>query len=464
MSSPIEHYFALRSRRVVTQGEIKAAVVVIKHGIIVAIAKYDADLPCHIEDLGNSVLMPGIVDTHVHVGEPGFTEHEGFATVTRAAVAGGITTLVDMPNHCTPVTTNKTAFEQKLAAVRDQLWADCGFWGGFVPDNISQLHELLNAGVLGIKSVVNNLTNRRFPAVDDEHLRQVMSILSQYDAPYLLDVEFADAARSEGQSDEQSEDQAGQNDQHCLASSLEKPEDQAIQLVANIATKVKQDGYDPRVHITHLSSAGALQTISEAQMAGVRLTSETCPHYLCAQDNIDQQTAPQSLPPLPDEDEREHLWQAVSRGQINFIVSGHRPQIRQPKPIDNGDLVQVEAWNSALQFSLPLLWTEAQQRGFTLPQISHLMSLRTAKFAGISTFKGKIRVGFDADLVIFNDQAEYEIRHDMIKHSHQFTPYAGMKVFGEVEKTFVRGHLVYDHGDFVHGPVGQPILKGRVRR
>ena len=458
MNNTDNQHFAIRSRRVITQGEEREATVVVKNGVIVAIAKYDVELPCSVEDLGEVVLMPGLVDSHVHINEPGRTEWEGFNTATQAAAAGGITTLVDMPLNCIPVTTTKSAFETKLDAVRDKLWVDCGFWGGVVPDNLLQLRELLEAGVLGVKSFLIDSGIDEFPPVTEEHIRKALPILAQYDAPYLIHAEL--------DTDDKPPAAIGDSYQSFLASRPKHWENEAIDLMVKMATEVQDMGYRPRVHIVHLSSAEAIKSISDAQDNGLHFTAETCPHYLTLWSEAipDGKTLFKCCPPIRENANRELLWQAVKDGPIGFIVSDHSPCTPQLKRIDSGDLEKAWGGISALQFSLPLIWTEARERGFTLAEISRLMSLQTAKFAGLATFKGDIRVGFDADFIAFDADAEYEISNDMVKHRHKFTPYAGRTVKGEIKKTFVRGNLVYADDQFMASPVGKPILKGRARR
>ena len=462
MNQQIEH-FALKSKRIVTHGTMKPGCVVVRNGVIVAIAKYDVTLPCPIEDVGDLVVMPGIVDTHVHINEPGRTEWEGFNTATQAAAAGGITTLVDMPLNCIPVTTTKAAFEEKLVAVKDKLWVDCGFWGGVIPQSIDQLPELLDAGVLGVKSFLIDSGIEEFPAVTAKDIRKAMPILAEYDAPYLIHAEL-DPAEAQGVSAQPAS--IGDDYQSFLASRPKHWENDAVELMVDLASEVAQQGYQPKVHIVHLSSAEALSSIAQAKEKGLKFTAETCPHYLTlwSEDIPNGKTLFKCCPPIRENDNRELLWQAVEKRQISFIVSDHSPCTPQLKHISSGDIEKAWGGISALQFSLPLIWTEAQKRGLSLVNISELMSYRTAKFAGLATIKGDIRVGFDADLVVFDDKAEYEISNDLVKHRHKFTPYAGKTVCGNIERTYVRGQLVYQQQQFGERPLGRPILKGRIRK
>ncbi len=451
----MDHY-ALRSKRVISNGGMSAACVEIKGQLIAAIHPYDAELACPVEDLGDWVLMSGLVDSHVHINEPGRTEWEGFNTATQAAAAGGITTLVDMPLNCIPVTINKAALTEKLAAVSDKLWVDCGFWGGVVPDSIDDLDELLSAGVLGVKSFLIDSGIEEFPNVEEDDIRRALPILAKHDVPYLIHAEL--------DREQKPAPVIGDNYQSFLASRPKHWENEAVALMVKLAKEADSNGHQCKVHIVHLSSAEALDSISEAKAEGLEFTAETCPHYLTlfAESIPNGKTLFKCCPPIRENDNRETLWQAVTDGRISFIVSDHSPCTPQLKHIDSGDVEKAWGGISALQFGLPLIWTEAKNRGFTLVDINRLMSLETAKFAGLDSIKGQLAPGYHADLLVFDELAEYEISNEMIKHRHKITPYAGKTVCGEVKKTYVRGQLVYCDDAFLQTPVGRPLLKGRL--
>ncbi|WDE14048.1 allantoinase AllB [Thalassomonas haliotis] len=449
-------HFALRSNKVITNGEMIAACVEIKDQIIHAVHPHDQQLDCQVEDLGDLVLMPGLVDSHVHINEPGRTEWEGFNTATQAAAAGGITTLVDMPLNCIPVTVNKAAFQEKLDAVHDKLWVDCGFWGGVIPQNIGELDELLTAGVLGVKSFLIDSGIKEFPQVEADDIRKAMPILAKHDVPYLIHAEL-DCAHTPPAT-------IGDKYQSFLDSRPKKWENDAVALMADLAKEAKANGHDTKVHIVHLSSAEALSSISDAKAQGLQFTAETCPHYLTLHSEAipDGKTLFKCCPPIREDENRQTLWQAVEDGRISFIVSDHSPCTPELKHIDTGDIEKAWGGISALQFGISLIWTEAQKRGFDLVEINRLMSAETAKFAGLDSIKGQIAPGYHADLLVFDDRAEYEISNDMIKHRHKITPYVGKTVSGRVEKTYVRGQLVYRDDEFVASPVGRPLLKGKL--
>jgi allantoinase len=456
----VNPHFALKSQRVILGDEMIAACVEIKDQLIHAIHPYDVELStlfegCLIEDLGNKVLMPGLVDTHVHINEPGRTEWEGFNTATQAAAAGGITTLVDMPLNCIPVTINKAAFAEKLQAVSDKLWVDCGFWGGVIPQNIEDLDELLYAGVLGVKSFLIDSGIDEFPPVSEHDISKALPILAKHKVPYLIHAEL-DCHHS-------AEVEIGTNYQSFLASRPKKWENDAVALMVKMAKEAQQQGHKAKVHIVHLSSSEALNSIQQAKAQGLNFSAETCPHYLTlAAENIpDGKTLFKCCPPIREQANQEHLWQALKEDVISFIVSDHSPCTPQLKHIDSGDIEKAWGGISALQFGLPLIWTEAKQRGFSLVDLSRLMSFETADFAGLSKIKGQIVPGRHADFCVFDDQAHYQITTEMIKHKHKITPYVGKTVCGKILQTYLRGQLVYCDDEFIDLPQGQPLLKGQ---
>lgn len=463
-------HFALRSTRVVVGEQMKAACIEVNDQCIVAIHHYDIELNLPVEELGDLVLMPGLVDSHVHINEPGRTEWEGFNTATQAAAAGGITTLVDMPLNCIPVTTTKEAFHEKLASVHDKLWVDCGFWGGAIPQNIEQLDELLEAGVLGVKSFLIDSGIDEFQPVTADDISRILPILAKHDVPYLIHAEL--------DCDHKPPAEINDKYQSFLDSRPKKWENDAIALMVELALNAKQEGHDTKVHIVHLSSAEALASIAEAKQHDLQFTAETCPHYLTLYSETipDGKTLFKCCPPIRDNKNRNLLWQAIDESLISFIVSDHSPCTPELKYIDTNDIEKAWGGISALQFSLPLIWTEAKQRGFDLVKLSKLMSLETAKFAGLEHIKGQIKVGHHADFLVFDDEKEYKISTDMIKHKHKITPYVGKLVQGEIKRTYVRGNLVYRHGDYVQddyvqgnyvqgdyiqSPIGKPLLKGQ---
>jgi allantoinase len=458
-SSKVSH-FALQSKNVIMShngsSEMVAACVEVKDQLIYAIHPHGSALSCQVFDYAEHVIMPGLVDSHVHINEPGRTEWEGFNTATQAAAAGGITALVDMPLNCIPVTTTKAAFAEKLAAVDDKLWVDCGFWGGVIPQNIADLDALLNAGVLGVKSFLIDSGIAEFPNVEAKDIRAAMPILAKHDVPYLIHAELDCGGFNNAVINEKYNS--------FLASRPKKWENDAIALMVEMARESKAKGDDCKVHIVHLSSDEALDTIANAKREGLRFSAETCPHYLTlASEHIpDGKTLFKCCPPIREESNREHLWQAVKDGRLDFIVSDHSPCTPELKHIDTGDIEKAWGGISALQFGLPLIWTEAKERGLSLVDLARLMSSETAKFAGLDSIKGQISVGFHADFLVFDPEKSYTITNEMIKHRHNITPYAGRSVTGQILHTYVRGHHVYQQDEFLNTPIGRPLLKGQL--
>lgn len=444
--------YAIRSRRAVIDGAIQPALIVIKDGKIAEILPHDSSVDMTMEDVGDQVILPGLVDTHVHINEPGRTEWEGFNTATQAAAAGGITTVVDMPLNCSPVTTTADALRQKLDSLQEQLWIDCGFWGGVVPDSLDDLDELIQAGVLGVKSFTIHSGINEFPQVHPEHLSRAIRTLAKYNVPYLIHAELEPA--------DIEAPVIGDQYQSFLASRPKSWENDAIDMMIALAAEAHAEGVQGKIHIVHLSSAEAIDAIREAQQQGLKLTAESCPHYLTLFSEAipDGKTLFKCCPPIREDENRQQLWQGLADGIIEFIVSDHSPCTPQLKHIESGDIENAWGGISSLQFGLSIIWTEAQQRGYSLPQVIDWMATRPADFAGLGDRKGKIAVGFDADMVVFDDQANYKITAEMIKYRHKVTPYEGRRVSGVISATYLRGHKIYSEGELLGAPIGNPIL------
>ena len=451
---------ALRSKRVITETNIEAATLVIIDGLIDAILPYEAQVDCKLVDYGNLVIMPGLVDTHVHINEPGRTDWEGFNTATQAAAAGGITTLVDMPLNCIPATVSKAALDIKLNALKGKLWVDCGFWGGVIPESITnngaQLDELMSAGVLGAKSFLIHSGVDEFPNVSAEDVKKALPIMAKHQVPYLIHAELEQPL-----DDSEDAPEIGDKYQSFLDSRPRKWENDAIDLMVSLGEQAKEQGVDAHIHIVHLSSSDAIEKIVYAKKSGLKFTAETCPHYLTlfSETIPDGKTLFKCCPPIREDENRQKLWQALKEGDIDFIVSDHSPCTPELKKIDSGDLEHAWGGISALQFGLPLIWTEAKQRGFSLRDISYLMSTATAKFVGLNDKKGKLAVGAYADVLVFDDEKQVTISSDMIKHKHKITPYVGKQVIGEIVNTYLRGQLVYSEQDIIGFPQGNTLLK-----
>lgn len=447
--------FGIASSRIVTADGVRKGCVVIKEGRIVDILDDAAALKgVEIHDAGNSVVMPGLIDSHVHVNEPGRTEWEGFETATRAAAAGGITTIADMPLNSNPVTTSLHALQEKLTAARGKLAVDCAFYGGVVPGNTPSIEPLIDAGVRGFKCFLIHSGIDDFPNVTEHDLDSAMPVLARRKTPLLVHAELeCDDSHPDDWSEKSSSYHA------FLHSRPRKWENDAIDLIIKLGQK-----HNCPVHIVHLSSSDAITAIQLAKSTGVKLTVETCPHYLtfAAEEISDGDPRFKCAPPIRERENREKLWRGLLDGTIDFVVSDHSPCSPSLKFLDEGNLQKAWGGISGLQFVLPTVWTQARQRGVSIEQLSKWLSHGSAKFLGLEESKGHLKPGYDADIVIWNPDAITKIDASIIHHRHKVTPYDGMELYGKVEKTFVRGQLVYDNGQFAEKPVGRFLLKERV--
>jgi allantoinase len=444
--------FALRSQRVVTPAMVGPAMVVVRQGVIAAVAPPEeapSDLP--LVDVGERVVLPGLVDPHVHVNEPGRTEWEGFDTATRAAVAGGITTLVDMPLNSVPATTTVAALFAKRRAAAGRSWVDVGFWGGVVPDNASSLPALWAAGALGFKAFLVPSGVPEFPAVDEALLRHAMDQLAGLGAPLLVHAELPGPLAGPTALLEGSDPAVRRTYAAYLASRPPAAEVQAIDLALRLA---RQTG--ARLHVVHLSTAEALGLLEEARAAGLPVTVETCPHYLtfAAPEVPDGATEWKCAPPIRGPADREGLWQALGRGTLDLVASDHSPSPPSGKCLESGDFARAWGGISSLQLALPAVWTGARERGFGLPHLVRWMAAAPARLAGLDHRKGALAVGHDADLVVFDPEASFVVDPAQLYHRHPLTPYRGRRLLGRVETTYLRGIPVFDRGRFAAEPPG----------
>ncbi|GAA1508941.1 allantoinase AllB [Sphaerisporangium rubeum] len=419
----------VRSRRVVTPEGERPLAVAVRGGTIAALAPY-AEPPEAAEhvDLGDTVLLPGLVDTHVHVNEPGRTEWEGFATATRAAAAGGVTTIVDMPLNSLPPTVDAAALAVKREAAAGKCAVDVGFWGGAIPGNAAALRPLHDAGVYGFKCFLSPSGVDEFPPLDDDGLRAALTEIAAFDG--LMVVHAEDPALLT--------EPAGPTYPEFLGSRPGESERRAVERVVAAAMDI-----GARVHILHVSSASCLEPLEAARRDGVRITAETCPHYLTL--SADQVRGPEfkCCPPIRDTGNRDALWDGLAAGVLDCVVSDHSPSTPDLKVPDF-----AAAWGgiSSLQLGLPAVWTEARDRGHPLTRVVDWMSTRTAALAGL-TAKGAIAVGADADLVAFDDTADFTVDAARLRHRNPITPYHGRTLTGVVRTTWLRGHQVTDTTD-----------------
>jgi allantoinase len=442
----------IRSRRVVSRETISPASVYIRDGIIASLGEWDAtaaNVP--LIDAGDAVVMAGLVDAHVHVNEPGRTDWEGFATATRAAAAGGVTTLVDMPLNSIPPTTTREGFAEKLAAAEGQCQIDVAFWGGVIPGNTRELKPLLDAGVRGFKCFLIHSGVDEFPHVTETDLLEAMPELAAHDSVLLVHAETPEAIEN---AVEELKNSNPKDYQTFLKSRPRASENEAVALMINLCRKT-----GARVHIVHHSSSDVLPLLKSARAEGLPLSVETCPHYLtfAAEEIPDGATHFKCCPPVRERENREKLWEALAEGVIDMIVSDHSPCTPNLKLQETGDF--LEAWGgiATLQFSLPVIWSQAQKRGFGLRELTQWMSAAPAKLAGLDKRKGKLEQGFDADIVIWNPEKEFEVAREIIEFKNKLTPYEGMNLRGTVEATYVRGEKVYEKGRFAARPTGKLI-------
>ncbi len=416
----------VRARRVVLPDGERAATVHTTGGVVTAVTGFD-DAPAGAVTLADDeVLLPGLVDSHVHVNEPGRTEWEGFASATRAAAAGGVTTIVDMPLNSVPPTTTVEALHGKRRCAEGQVAVDVAFWGGAVPGDLDQLRPLHEAGVVGFKCFLLDSGVPEFPPLDDDGLRAALTELAGLDALLIAHAEDADViAAAPGP--------AGTSYPAFLASRPPEAEEAAI---GRLLAAARDTG--GRVHVVHLADAGALPLLRRARAEGVRVTVETCPHYLtfAAEEVPDGDTAVKCCPPIRGSGHREALWAALAGGDVDLVVSDHSPCTPELKRLDVGDFGLAWGGIASLQVALPAVWTGARARGLELAQVAAWMSAAPARLAGLPR-KGAIAVGRDADLVAFAPDERWRVGR--LLHRNPVTPYAGRELTGVVRRTWLRG-------------------------
>ncbi|HKG47739.1 MAG TPA: allantoinase AllB [Pyrinomonadaceae bacterium] len=442
----------IRGQRVVLPGTIAPRSVHIREERIVFVGDYDdVAAGCEVVDAGEeSVVMPGLVDTHVHINAPGRTEWEGFRSATRAAAAGGVTTLVDMPLNSIPPTTTLAGFKTKLDTARDDCFVDVGFWGGVVPGNTAKLAPMFAAGVVGFKCFLVPSGVDEFQHVTEEHLREAMPELTRLGALLIVHAELPGSIRNDG--DEASDYRS------FLDSRPRVAENEAVELMIRLSRE-----FGTRVHIVHLSSAEAIPVLREAQAAGVKITAETCPHYLhfAAEEVPAGATEFKCCPPIRERDNREELWAGLKDGTIGLIVSDHSPCPGEMKLRERGDFMKAWGGIASLQLRLPVVWTEARRRGYSLLDVARWLCANPAQQVSFETRKGAIAVGCDADVVIWNPDKQFTVSASTLHHRHKLTPYANEVLSGAVQQTFLRGQKIYDSGHYLDAPVGH-MLKRQV--
>jgi allantoinase len=449
----------VRGRRVVTPNSVKPAAIHIVGGLIARVSSFD-DVPrgCEIVEAGERVVLPGLVDSHVHVNEPGRTRWEGFRTATRAAARGGTTTIVDMPLNSVPPTTTLDGLKQKLEAATGQCRVDVAFWGGVVPGNLQQLAPLRAAGVVGFKCFLIPSGVAEFPEVTEGELRPAMFELSRLDATLIVHAEVP------GPVERALVTEAGGDPRRYETFLRSRPRDAEDEAVALIIELCRETG--ARVHIVHHSSADALPLLRDARREGLPVTAETCPHYLAfaAEEIADGATEFKCCPPVRERENREQLWGALRDGTISMVVSDHSPCPPEMKRRAEGDFLKAWGGISSLQFRLAVVWTHARRRGFALEDLARWLALGPAKLAGLDARKGSIAPGRDADLVLFDPEATMRVAPEINEHRHKLTPYDGQELHGVVEATYLRGEKIYGRGTFSERPTGRLLRREDERK
>jgi allantoinase len=443
---------AFCSQRIVTPQGIRAGALLVEGETIQAIvARAEVPPGAALTDFGQSAILPGLVDSHVHVNEPGRTDWEGFATATRAAAAGGFTLIADMPLNCLPPTTTVEALEAKRACAQKSSLVDWALWGGVVSDNQQHIESLAAAGVPGFKCFLIDPGIEGFTMVSEQQLCDALPHIAETGLPLLVHAEqpgpIEVATRELVRANWRRYDT-------YLKSRPDEAELAAIDLLLSLCRKFRF-----RLHIVHLSTHKALDTLRHAKSDGLPVTVETCPHYLyfSAEQIADGATLCKCAPPIRREANREQLWQALREGVIDFVVTDHSPCPPQLKRLDEGSFRNAWGGIASLSVALPVVWTEVRRRGFSLCDIAKWMAEKPAQLAGCGERKGKIAERFDADFLVFDSETEFELSEDRLHYRHPVSPYLGHRLIGVVQQTYLRGRCIFDYGKFTGEAAGREV-------
>jgi allantoinase len=430
----------------VTPGGTRPAAVVVAGGVIASVAE-DAPPGVPVVDVGDSVVMPGLVDTHVHVNEPGRTEWEGFETATRAAAAGGVTTIFDMPLNSIPATTTAEALRAKMAAARGKCFVDVGFWGGVVPGNVGELAAMKDLGAPGFKCFLVPSGVGEFGHVGSRELTEALREIARIGAVLLVHAEDPSGILPA----------SGEPRDYAtyLATRPARAEDDAVALLARLCRET-----GARIHVVHVSSAGAIPAIARARADRRPLSAETCPHYLffAAEEIPAGATEFKCAPPIRGRTNRERLWAGLESGAVEMVVSDHSPSPPEGKSRDTGDFLSAWGGISSLQLRLPALWTVARQRGHSFERLTEWLSAAPARLPGREGTKGLISEGRDADFVVWNPEQDFEVTPEMLHHRHKLSPYLGRTLSGVVQATYLAGEKIFERGHFLGPPRGKLLI------
>jgi allantoinase len=434
---------AFASSRVVLPGKIGAfAVLVEEQKIVAVVPRNEIPHSVPVTDCGHLAILPGLVDSHIHINEPGRTEWEGFRTATRAAAAGGYTMLVDMPLNCVPATTSPEALEAKREAAQGQCQVDWAAWGGLVPDNLEHIAALASAGVSGFKCFLIHPGIEEFTMVNEDQLRAALPKLKKTGLPLLVHAELPGPVDSATQGLTLADWRVYET---YLQSRPDEAELSAIELLIRLC---EESGC--RMHIVHLSTSKALAGLRDAKRRGLPITVETCPHYLhlCSEEISSRATLNKCAPPVRNRENREALWQGLREGAIDLVATDHSPCPPAMKQMDRGDFLSAWGGIPSVSLALSLIWTEASRRGFSLVDIARWMAGAPAQLAGLEERKGRLAVGLDADMVVFDPEVEWDVTRADLHYRHAISPYFGERLTGKVVMTFLRGECVYKQGSF----------------
>ena len=441
---------AFCSHRIVTPQGIRSGALLIEGETILAVVARDEVPPgAAVTEFGESAILPGLVDSHVHINEPGRTDWEGFSTGTRAAAAGGCTLIVDMPLNSLPPTTTVAALEAKRACAKKSSFVDWALWGGVVGDNQQQIEPLAAAGVRGFKCFLVDPAIEGFTMVSEQQLRRALPHLAKTGLPLLVHAELPGPIEA-----------AGRNLVHadwcCYDTFLLSRPDEAELAAIDLLLSLCREFQFP-LHIVHLSTSKALDLLRREKSGGLPVTVETCPHYLyfCAEQIANGATLCKCAPPIRGEANREQLWQALREGLIDLVVTDHSPCLPQMKRLEEGSFRTAWGGIASLAIALPVMWTECRRRGFTLRDIAAWMAEKPALLAGCGQRKGRLAAGFDADFVVFDPETQFTLTAGRLYSRHPVSPYFGHRLTGVVQQTYLRGLCIFDHGKFLCEAAGR---------
>ena len=442
---------AFLSRRVVTTDGVRPAAVLVEGERIHSVVD-PVQLPCEISevhDFEDAAILPGLVDSHVHINDPGRADWEGFQTATQSAAAGGYTVLVDMPLNCLPATTDVPALEAKRHAAHGRCWVDWMTWGGLVHDNAQWIEPLAQAGVPGFKCFLVHPGINGFTMVTEAQLRSTLRHVVRTGLPLLVHAELPGPIDAATQTLEGSD---WTQYETYLKSRPPEAELSAIRMLLQLCREFRF-----RLHIVHLSASGALDELRAARAEGLPVTVETCPHYLhlSAEQIPNGATLFKCAPPIRRNENREQLWKGLHDGIIDFVVTDHSPCPPEMKRLAEGNFKNAWGGIASLSVALPIMYTEARQRGFSLRDIARWMAEGPARLAGCDKRKGQIAAGYDADFVVFDTETELAVTVDRLYYRHPVSPYLGETLRGQVKATYLRGALVFENGAFLGQPRGR---------